>query len=131
MCVHVSTFLRPLPASLTCPVHADRQRWNALNLDAVICPNASHAAVPHDDYNDWTHTLPWNLLQCCALAIPVGKIEEGDMEVSEEYRREEPRSFNAFKEGLKKVRGEEENRAMCVSSPLSILSKLPCTALTV
>ncbi|BGP34337.1 hypothetical protein JCM10296v2_006152 [Rhodotorula toruloides] len=95
-----------------------RQRRNALELDSVICPNASHAAVPHDDYNDWTHTLPWNLLQCCALAMPVGQIEERDMEVSEEYKSEEPRTFNVFKEGSKKVRGEEENRAMWLDDKL-------------
>ncbi|BGP26690.1 fatty-acid amide hydrolase [Rhodotorula toruloides] len=95
-----------------------RQRWNALNLDAVICPNASHAAVPPDDYNDWTHTLPWNLLQYCALAMPVGKVEERDMEVSEEYKCEEPRKVEGFKEGLKKVRGEEENRAMWLDNDL-------------
>ncbi|BGP10356.1 Acetamidase [Rhodotorula toruloides] len=95
-----------------------RQRWNALKLDAVICPVASHAAVSHDNYNDWTHTLPWNVLQYCALAMPVGKIEEGEMEVSEEYRREEPRKVEVLREGLKKVRGEEENRAMWLDDNL-------------
>ncbi|GEM12727.1 fatty-acid amide hydrolase [Rhodotorula toruloides] len=95
-----------------------RQRWNALNLDAVICPVASHAAAPHDDYNDWTHTLPWNVLQYCALAMPVTKIEEVDMDVSEEYRKEEPRKVEVFREGLKKVRGEEENRAMWLDDNL-------------
>lgn len=93
---------------MTLVSRADRQRWNALKLDAVICPVASH-----DDYNDWTHTLPWNVLQYCALAMPVGKVEERDMELSEEYVREEPRKVDIFREGLKKVRGEMENRAMC------------------
>ncbi|KAL7336320.1 general amidase GmdB, partial [Rhodotorula toruloides] len=95
-----------------------RQRWNALKLDAVICPVASHAAVSHDNYNDWTHTLPWNVLQYCALAMPVGKIEEGEMQVSKEYRREEPRKVEVLREGLKKVRGEEENRAMWLDNNL-------------
>lgn len=100
-------------------VPTDRQRWEALQLDAAICPTASHAATRHNEYNDVTNTLPWNLLQYCAVAMPVGKVEEGDMEVSEDWLDYKPRGIIEDKPGFKKARGDEENHAMCALKPSS------------
>ncbi|PRQ70136.1 general amidase GmdB [Rhodotorula toruloides] len=89
-----------------------RQRWEALQLDAVICPTVSHAATRHNEYNDVSNTLPWNLLQYCSVAMPVGKVEERDMDISEDWVQYKPRGIVEDKPGFKKARGDEENHAM-------------------
>lgn len=91
----------------------DRQRWNALKLDAVICPTASHAAVRHNEFNDVTYSLPWNLLQYCAAAMPVGQVQERDLALDASYASEPARVYLEGKKGLKPSRGEAENRAIC------------------
>jgi amidase len=39
-----------------------RKLWNALKLDAVICPGAQHTAVKHDSYKYPAYTAFLNVL---------------------------------------------------------------------
>lgn len=91
----------------------DLQRWRALELDAVICPVASHVATGPNEYNDITNTLPWNLLQYPVTVVPVSKVTEDDIDSCEEYERYEPRPLKTDSFGLYPEHGDADNLALC------------------
>ncbi|OSD03465.1 general amidase [Trametes coccinea BRFM310] len=44
-------------------------------IDALICPVAPYAAVPHGQTRSSIYTIIWNTLDCPALVIPVTKVD--------------------------------------------------------
>lgn len=53
--------------------------WLDNNLDAILTLPAPHTAVPWDQWDVITYTALWNLLDCPAVVIPVGKVENHDL----------------------------------------------------
>lgn len=44
-------------------------------LDAIFCPVAPYAAVPHGEKRGAAYTMAWNSLDCPVLVIPVTKVD--------------------------------------------------------
>lgn len=55
-------------------------------IDALICPVAPYAAVPHGEARSAMYTIPWNFLDYPVLVIPVTRVDpEVDIKVAREY----------------------------------------------
>lgn len=50
--------------------------WNALNVDAVLCPVGPGVAPKHNTAKYWWYTSQWNLLDYPAVAFPVTKVDK-------------------------------------------------------
>jgi len=44
-------------------------------VDAIICPVAPYAAVPHGEKRGAAYTMAWNSLDCPVLVVPVTKVD--------------------------------------------------------
>ncbi len=53
--------------------------WKEYSLDAMLCLPAPHTATPFDDWTVITYTSLFNLFDCPAVIIPVGKVEDIDL----------------------------------------------------
>jgi amidase len=53
--------------------------WLANDLDVILTVPAPHTAVPFDQWNVTTYTALYNLLDCPACVIPVGKVSGQDL----------------------------------------------------
>ncbi|KAH8674568.1 amidase [Tricladium varicosporioides] len=53
--------------------------WKLHNLDVVLSLPAPHTATPFDEWTVITYTSLFNLFDCPAVIIPVGKVEDIDV----------------------------------------------------
>ncbi|KAH9208401.1 amidase [Leptodontidium sp. 2 PMI_412] len=71
--------------------------WLANDLDVILTLPASHTAVPFDQWDVVTYTALWNLYDCPACVIPVGKVSSQD--VKDElfrYGEEDQRTYGLY-----------------------------------
>ncbi|KIM93804.1 hypothetical protein OIDMADRAFT_137066 [Oidiodendron maius Zn] len=54
--------------------------WKQYGLDAILSLPAPHTATPFDDWTVITYTSLFNLFDCPAVIIPVGKVKDIDVQ---------------------------------------------------
>ncbi|KAH7323640.1 amidase [Rhexocercosporidium sp. MPI-PUGE-AT-0058] len=60
--------------------------WLANDLDVILTLPAPHTAVPFDEWSCITYTAMWNMYDCPACVIPVGKVSASLDKKDEEVR---------------------------------------------
>lgn len=53
--------------------------WETHNLDLIMLPPAPHTAIPHDAWQFIVYTGIWNFVDCPAMVLPVGAVDERDV----------------------------------------------------
>jgi len=66
------------------------EKWNKLDLDAIICPSFPIAACNLEEINHinvfWSYTVLYNLLNCPAGVVSVSKVTTEDVNKLKSYR---------------------------------------------
>lgn len=69
------------------------KKFEALQLDCIICPGFASSATTLGSFSDlnffFSYTSVWNLLDVPVLAMPVGRVDEGDLGARVSLRRAE------------------------------------------
>lgn len=78
---------QPMPLKNILDINASRGHyvqlyndlWRLHNLDLIMLPPAPHTAIPHDTWRSIAYTGMWNFVDCPAMVLPVGVVEDRDV----------------------------------------------------
>ncbi|CAG8894329.1 unnamed protein product [Penicillium egyptiacum] len=79
--------------------------WGTHNLDLIMLPPAPHTAIPHDAWQSIVYTGIWNFVDCPAMVLPVGAVDERDVLDDRSQFGELDEAYYSLYTGPEKYRG--------------------------
>ncbi|KAG0646116.1 amidase [Hyphodiscus hymeniophilus] len=116
------------------------EQWNAVGVDAIICPVTPSVASAHNESLYWGYTSAFNILDYPCVTVPIGTVADSDTWENFPPQSREPMSeldttFRNFYTGPEKYKDapiglqiitrrlREEQAIMIASEVMGILSK--------